>query len=383
MVFNIAQVNFLFEFFSIVSLSSYWPAIVSLAIGVASRIDPRFRNISGLLVLGSCASFLIMGSAFLWLLSNALGLYGLVRLAEMTRVNILRSFLFFLAYMSIICGFVLVNVGIGLSIFNYLPILGMIHFLKYCVFVWESQSGDLKNMPLPHFLAWSALPFVDICLRPSDFMRQLEAPLVPCSIDLKLIRDFLMRLLMICAAHLLDIVGAYFEHGELFLRRFYPILILGPWGFYLKFAAIYGLFRNAGALAGIDVPENFKSPFMATNISDFWSRWNIGATHAFRDMLFFNRFGFSFYNPYMNTMLVFLFMGAWHAINPYWLLFGLIHGVGFCCYIAFGSRLDWSSNWKLRLLGWACTYLFVCSCWALPPQLMKLGRAFSATLGVS
>jgi D-alanyl-lipoteichoic acid acyltransferase DltB (MBOAT superfamily) len=145
----------------------------------------------------------------------------------------------------------------------------------------------------------------------------------------------------------------------------------GPWGFYLLYAGYYGLSQQAGALGGLTLPVSFDRPFRSTNLSDFWARWNMSATAVFRDALFFNRWGLRVANLYLNTLLVFLAVGLWHAVNGYWALWGLMHGVGFCVFIAWkrwrGPRarpLPWPA-------GWALTYVFVCSCWLVPPQVLK------------
>ena len=75
-------------------------------------------------------------------------------------------------------------------------------------------------------------------------------------------------------------------------------------------------------------------------------------TSAFRDMLFFNRWGLAHPNLYLNTVVVFLAVGLWHAVNPYWILWGLIHGLGFCAFILWrkwrgpgAQPLPWVVGW--------------------------------------
>jgi D-alanyl-lipoteichoic acid acyltransferase DltB (MBOAT superfamily) len=76
-------------------------------------------------------------------------------------------------------------------------------------------------------------------------------------------------------------------------------------------------------------------------------------------------------------MILFLTMGAWHGLNAYWLCFGLLHGVGFCGYTWFrmfnkrhGGRFV-IPGWPGQALGAGLTYIFVCSCWVIPSQVLK------------
>lgn len=41
-----------------------------------------------------------------------------------------------------------------------------------------------------------------------------------------------------------------------------------------------------GLLLGLELPENFKTPFFATNFSGFWSRWHISFSSWLQDYLF-------------------------------------------------------------------------------------------------
>ena len=41
-----------------------------------------------------------------------------------------------------------------------------------------------------------------------------------------------------------------------------------------------------GLLLGLNLPENFKTPFFATNFSGFWSRWHISFSSWLQDYLF-------------------------------------------------------------------------------------------------
>ena len=106
------------------------------------------------------------------------------------------------------------------------------------------------------------------------------------------------------------------------------------------------------------------------------------ATRVFRDYLFYARWGLQRPNVYVNTMLVFALVGLWHAANSYWLLWGTLHGVGFCVYLAFRRfgmpirrRFAWIPDKVRSGLAIATTYVFVCACWVAPSLLIRRGSA--------
>ncbi|MCI2047016.1 MAG: hypothetical protein LKJ90_04805 [Faecalibacterium sp.] len=63
-------------------------------------------------------------------------------------------------------------------------------------------------------------------------------------------------------------------------------LILYTFQLYFDFAGYSDMARAAGLLLGIELPENFKTPFFATNFSGFWARWHISLSGWLQDYLF-------------------------------------------------------------------------------------------------
>ena len=120
------------------------------------------------------------------------------------------------------------------------------------------------------------------------------------------------------------------------------------WYFYVAYAYVYGLYMffdfagyslmavGTSYIFGVRTPDNFKAPFAAVDISDFWNRWHITLSHWFRDYLF-SRVVMAFTKKkLLDTRLqractAFIInmtvMGAWHGLTPYYLLYGLYHGL--------------------------------------------------------
>ena len=83
---------------------------------------------------------------------------------------------------------------------------------------------------------------------------------------------------------------------------------------------------------GIRLPENFRYPYCADSITDFWRRWHISLSTWFRDYLYIplggNRKGIL--RTMANKLLVFLATGLWHGTGWTFVLWGLWHGLLSC-----------------------------------------------------
>ena len=116
-------------------------------------------------------------------------------------------------------------------------------------------------------------------------------------------------------------------------------------------------------------------------MSAFWMNWNMTATFVFRDYLFYNRWGRGTYNIYVNTILLFTLVGLWHEANAYWILWGFLHGLLFCCFLLwrkYNQRLghDPLRGTPLsRTAGRALTYFCVCILWYLPSKILQKAGA--------
>jgi alginate O-acetyltransferase complex protein AlgI len=83
-----------------------------------------------------------------------------------------------------------------------------------------------------------------------------------------------------------------------------------------------------GKMFGFDFAENFRHPYSAASVTDFWRRWHISLSSWFRDYLYIP-LGGSRAGPvrtYLNLLLVFALCGLWHGANWTFLAWGLWHG---------------------------------------------------------
>jgi membrane protein involved in D-alanine export len=123
-----------------------------------------------------------------------------------------------------------------------------------------------------------------------------------------------------------------------------PAYLLNPvtqcvsYGLYLFFDfAGYSLMAiGAGLIFGINVPRNFKAPFISINIKDFWNRWHITLSYWLRDFVFmrFERTAIRhkwFHTRLTNACVGYLvnmtLMGCWHGLTLSYVGYGIYHGL--------------------------------------------------------
>ena len=85
---------------------------------------------------------------------------------------------------------------------------------------------------------------------------------------------------------------------------------------------------TAGML-GFKLPQNFASPYLARNITDFWRRWHISLSTWLRDYLYIPLGGSrdGRLRTYRNLMITMLLGGLWHGASWTFMIWGAIHGL--------------------------------------------------------
>ena len=101
---------------------------------------------------------------------------------------------------------------------------------------------------------------------------------------------------------------------------------------YCDFAGYSNIAIGAARVLGVELTENFRQPYLAVSIRDFWRRWHISLSSWFRDYLYIplggSRKGRG--RRMLNILIVFLASGLWHGAQWHFVLWGLLHGVYQC-----------------------------------------------------
>ncbi len=97
---------------------------------------------------------------------------------------------------------------------------------------------------------------------------------------------------------------------------------------YCDFASYSLIAKGSAQVMGFQLMDNFRQPYFARSIGEFWHRWHISLSTWFRDYLYIplggNRKGT--FRKYVNIMVVFLVSGLWHGANWTFLIWGFLHG---------------------------------------------------------
>jgi D-alanyl-lipoteichoic acid acyltransferase DltB (MBOAT superfamily) len=132
---------------------------------------------------------------------------------------------------------------------------------------------------------------------------------------------------------------------------------------FLDFSAYTEMAIGSALLFGLLLPENFRRPYLAADLREFWGRWHISLSNFLRDYLYIplggSRHGAARY--VVATLVTMGLCGLWHGAGWTYVAWGLWHGSG----------LIVCRGWQqLRRplpahAGWAVTMLFVLVGWVL------------------
>ncbi len=97
---------------------------------------------------------------------------------------------------------------------------------------------------------------------------------------------------------------------------------------YFDFSGYSDMAIGLGRMFGFRFPENFRWPYIADTVQDFWRRWHISLSSWFRDYVYVplggNRRGPG--RTYLNLVAVFFLCGLWHGASWNFVVWGLFHG---------------------------------------------------------
>lgn len=147
---------------------------------------------------------------------------------------------------------------------------------------------------------------------------------------------------LVVADRLGGIIGPLFGNPEEFDSLW---LLLGVMLYsvqiYCDFAGYSYIAIGCAKVFGIELKENFRAPYRAVNMQEFWRRWHISLSEWLRDYIYIplggNRKGAVRKN--CNILLVFLVCGAWHGAGQHFLVWGLLHGIYLLIDSVTGQRM--------------------------------------------
>jgi D-alanyl-lipoteichoic acid acyltransferase DltB (MBOAT superfamily) len=241
------------------------------------------------------------------------------------------------------------------------------------LYLGEMEAGPTRN--LVTYLC-GALFFPSMTAGPiprmGNLLGQLASPFELSAEDgaraLLLIGIGLVKKLLIADYLANNLVGRVFDTPALYSSSEILIAVYGyALQLFFDFSGYTDIARGAALLMGIQLPENFRRPYLAVNAAEFWRRWHITFSEWLRDYLFDffpKRRRFPVLSYSYAFLLTMMLGGLWHGISWCFLIWGALHGLALGVVFAWKRRRAVPSPaWWPKLLGGIVTFHYVCFTW--------------------
>ena len=133
---------------------------------------------------------------------------------------------------------------------------------------------------------------------------------------------------------------------------------------YYDFSGYTDMAIGAAKMLGYRFPVNFKHPYLASSMADFWHRWHMTLSRWLRDYLYIPLGGNrkSDLATYRNLMITMTLGGLWHGAAWTFVLWGALHGMA----LSVERMVGRASSIRLpKVLGWAAAMSVVLTGWVL------------------
>lgn len=160
-------------------------------------------------------------------------------------------------------------------------------------------------------------------------------------------------------------------------------------GLYFQFAGYSDVAIGLAALLGIQIGENFRAPFVKTNIGDFWNAWHITLSSWCRDYVYYPIVALLRWRA-AGIVAAMLVLALWHEFSWRYVVWGAYHGLGIVAWRLWQgvrpSALVEGPSWlriSWRMVAWALTFAFVILsfAWTKEPNVQAGAAALKTIFG--
>ena len=147
---------------------------------------------------------------------------------------------------------------------------------------------------------------------------------------------------------------------------------------YCDFAGYSLMAIGIARTLGFNLIDNFRRPYLAISITDFWRRWHISLTRWLTRQVYIPLGGSrcSKSRTYLNIIITFLVSGIWHGANWTFIFWGLIHGMLQVMEKALGWQKYEGRNMAVKTGRICVTFLLVNIAWVFF-RMPSIGDAFA------
>lgn len=121
--------------------------------------------------------------------------------------------------------------------------------------------------------------------------------------------------------------------------------------YYFDLSGYADMAIGLGLMFNIVIPQNFNSPYKATDFQEYWKRWHMTLSRFLSTYIFRNVYkkGDKWRNYYVATMITFFVSGFWHGAGWNFIVWGLVNGV-LVCIAAYRNRKGKKSPYLLAII---------------------------------
>jgi len=154
---------------------------------------------------------------------------------------------------------------------------------------------------------------------------------------------------------------------------------------YCDFAGYSLMAIGIARTLGFNLINNFRRPYLAVSVTDFWKRWHISLTRWLTQQVYIPLGGSrcSKAKNYLNIMITFLVSGIWHGANWTFVFWGAMHGVLQVVEKSLGLQKYEGSNVVVKCSRVCITFLLVSFAWvffrmpSIEDAFLIIGRMFT------
>jgi len=125
------------------------------------------------------------------------------------------------------------------------------------------------------------------------------------------------------------------------ITSYHPLTVMigGSLFLYANFSGISDIVVGFGRLMGVNVPVNFRFPFLSYSMADYWRKWHISLGKLFRDYVYFP-LSYRLSSPGWAAFVTFLLIGFWHDVNSKFVIYAFVNA-GLVAFFMPSQRNAW------------------------------------------
>jgi alginate O-acetyltransferase complex protein AlgI len=138
------------------------------------------------------------------------------------------------------------------------------------------------------------------------------------------------------------------------------------WQIYGDFSGYSCVARGSAQLLGFHFMVNFRQPYLAASLQEFWRRWHISLSTFLRDYLYIRALGGNrrgAVRTYVNLLVTMLLGGLWHGANWTFVVWGGMHGAALAVERMLKPLLSGGHLVRARWFRRIVIFHFVCLTW--------------------